>query len=120
MIDKNLTYAIVGASNNEEKYGYKVLKNLFEAGFNVIPINSREKVILGLKTYQNITDLDKKIDVVVFVVPPVVTEKILDEVINLEIKNVWMQPGSESEVAIKKCQDNKINFIQNACIIVNN
>jgi predicted CoA-binding protein len=28
MIDKKFTYAVVGASNNEEKYGHKVFKDL--------------------------------------------------------------------------------------------
>jgi predicted CoA-binding protein len=30
MINKDFLYAVVGASNNEEKYGYKVFKDLLE------------------------------------------------------------------------------------------
>ncbi len=36
--------------------------------------------------------------------------------LNLGIKKVWMQPGSESEKAIKYCEDNKIDAIHNACV----
>lgn len=46
MIDKNFIYAVVGASNNEEKYGYKVFKDLLDAGYKVLPINPSEKEIL--------------------------------------------------------------------------
>lgn len=118
MIDKNYNYAIVGASNNKDKYGFKVLSDLLEAGFRVVPINPKETEILGRKTYPSLSECREKIDVVVFVVPPKITEKVLEEVLKLEIKNVWMQPGSESEEAIKICEKNNINLIQNACIML--
>lgn len=119
MIDKNFTYAIVGASNNEGKYGHKVLSDLLNAGFKVIPINPKETKIMGLKAYSSISDCREEIDVVVFVVPPRITEKVLEEVLKLEIKNVWMQPGSESKKAIEICEKNKISHIYNACIMIN-
>ncbi|PLX20944.1 CoA-binding protein [Candidatus Parcubacteria bacterium] len=118
MIDKKYTYAIVGASNNEEKYGYKVLRDLKDAGYKVVPINPREKEILGLRAYLKLSDYKEGIDVVVFVVPPQVTEAVLKEVRELEIKNVWMQPGSESWEAIEYCEKNNINYIHNACIMI--
>jgi uncharacterized protein len=116
MIKKN--YAVVGASNNKEKYGYKVTKTLKELGLKVIPINPKEKEILELKVYSTLKKVKEKIDTVVFVVPPNVTEKILEEVKEVGIENVWFQPGSESEKAINFCKKNKINETHNACIMV--
>ncbi len=120
MLDKKYIYAIVGATNNKEKYGYKVLKNLKEAGYRVVPINLKEKEILGLKVYKNILDVNFKIDIVVFIVPPLITEQILKDVKKLQINKVWMQPGSESKKAIKYCQSNNIKCIHDICIIINN
>ena len=121
IINKEYVYAIVGASRNKDKYGFKVLKQLNNAGFKVVPINPHENHILGLKVYKTITQYvqdNGKIDVVVFVVPPAITEKILHEVKELKIKNVWMQPGSESQDSIKFCEQNNINCIHNACIMI--
>ncbi len=84
----------------------------------MVPINPKETEILGLKSYSSISNYNEKIDVVVFVVPPSITENILKEVLDLGIKNVWMQPGSESEKAIVFCNKNNINLIQNACIML--
>ena len=115
------TYAIVGASNNKEKYGYKVTLSLKELGLEVIPINPHEKNILDLDAYSTLTDAindGHDIDIVVFVVPPKVTEKIIREVYELGILRVWMQPGSESKEAIKFCKDNEIEVTYNACIMV--
>ena len=119
MINKNFTYAVVGASNNKEKYGHIVMKDLMDGGYRVVPINPKESEVLGLKVYASLGEYKENIDVAVFVVPPAVTEKIVDEVVSLGIKNVWMQPGSESEKAIKKCEENRISYIQNACIMIN-
>lgn len=120
MLDKKYVYAIIGANDNQEKYGYKVLKNLKEAGYKVIPINPHKEKILGLKVYNSILKVNKKIDVVIFVVPPMVTRKILKQVKKGKINKVWMQPGSESEENINYCQKNKILYIAKSCIIINN
>ena len=118
MINKKYLYAVVGASNNEEKYGYKVFKDLLEWWYKVIPINPNEKEILGIKVSPTLSATEKKIDVVIFVTAPAVTQKILEEVKSLGIKNVRMQPWAESNVAIDFCKKNNIDCIHDACIMI--
>ncbi len=118
MIDKNFVYAIVWASSNPEKYWNKILQDLLAGGYKAIPVNPSEELVLWQKVYAQITDIPTKVDVVIFVVPPIVTEKVMDEVIELWIKNVRMQPGAESDLAIQKAQTNNINLIYNSCIMV--
>jgi len=118
MIDKNQTYAVIGASTDEKKYGYQVLKDLHDAGYKVIPINPKGGEILGLKVYPDIKNVPEKIDVAIFVVPPAVTESILPQVKALAIKKVWLQPGSESAAAIKYCQANGLDCAHDACIMI--
>lgn len=118
MIAQDYTYAIVGASANTEKYGYKVLKDLNDAGYTVYPINPKGGEILELSVYEKLSDIDQKIDVVIFVVPPVVTAKILLEVKKIGITKVWLQPGSESDEAINYCKHNDIICTHHACIMV--
>lgn len=118
MINKNFLYAVVGASNNEEKYGYKVFKDLLEGWYHVFPINPNEKEILGVKVYTTLSATEKKIDVVIFVTPPAVTEKVLEETKKLNIQNVWMQPWAQSDAAIDFCKKNSIECIHDACIMI--
>lgn len=110
--------AIVGASKNPEKYGYKVLADLQAAGWSVVPINPKEELILNLKVYPSILQVPEKIDGVVFVTPPAVTEQVLVEVKQLGIKDVWFQPGSANQEVIDFCQANDIHYINDACIMV--
>ena len=118
MIDKNLNYVIIGATNNQEKYGYKVLMDLLQAGYKVIPVNPKGGEIGGLKVFPNLASISEKVDVVIFVVPPAVTVEVLPQVKAKGISRVWLQPGSESEQAIKYCQENDLDCIHNACIMI--
>lgn len=117
-----MAYAIVGSSNNKEKYGYKVTLNLKKRGFDIIPINSHESEILGIKAYKSLLEIEpkilSKIEKVIFIIPPNITLKVLQEVKSLQIKEVWFQPGSESEDAIKYCKENNIKYTSNSCIML--
>ena len=117
-INKTYTYAIVGASNNPTKYGYKVLKTMRESGYTVIPINPKEDNIQGIKAYKTLKSYNSKINVVIFIVPPQVTEKVLVELNRLKIKKAWMQPGSESKKAIIYCETHNIECIHDTCIML--
>lgn len=112
------TIAVVGVSKDEKKFGFKVFKDMIKKGQKVYGINPKADVILGRKIYSNIQDLPEKPDLVITIVSPEVTEKIVDDCISIGIKEIWMQPGSESEKAIKKAQDNRISVIYNACIML--
>ncbi len=118
MIDPKLTYAVIWASNNTEKYGYKVFKDLIEKWFNAIAINPKEKEILSRKSYSTLSDYDWKIDVAIFVLSPKFSLPVLEEVKNLWINKVWFQPGAESDEVIEFCKKNDIEYIANACIMI--
>ncbi|HNV96843.1 MAG TPA: CoA-binding protein [bacterium] len=120
MLDKNLIYAVVGASSNEEKYGYKIFKDLIEKNYNAVPINPKGGYTFNKKVFRSLLEVEIKPDMIIFVVKPEITEKILEEVKKLGIKKVWMQPGSESPKAIKYCKENNISVVHNACVIIKN
>lgn len=113
--NKNFTYAIVGASNNPEKYGYKILKTLLDAGITAIPINPKETQILGQKVYSSIQEIPEEVDVIDFVTPPHITLRTLEEL--EDIHKVWFQPGSFNEECIKFCKKNKIRYLSDFCLL---
>ena len=117
-LDKKNVIAVVGASGNPEKYGHQVYKDLKTAGYRVYPVNPNAKEILGDKVYPDLKSLPAKPDVVNVVVPPEVTEEVVKTCRELGITTVWMQPGSESEEAIKFCEANGIDIIYGVCIMV--
>jgi predicted CoA-binding protein len=114
---KNI-FAVVGASRDPQKYGFQVYRDLKNAGYQVYPINPNANEILGDKCYPSFEAMPKKPDVVDVVVPPKVTEQVVETCKKLGIKKVWMQPGSESETAIKFCQENAIDVVYGVCVMI--
>ena len=112
-------FAIIGATDNKEKYGHQILVNLKNRGYEVYPINPRLNEIEGVKCYPSLAELPEKVDVVDFVVPPQVTEKVLRECRELGLDRIWLQPGSESEAAIEFCRDNDMQVVHSVCVMMN-
>ena len=72
-------FAVIGVSRNPAKYGHQVYKDLKEAGYVVYVVKPNIDEVLGDRCYHSLSDLPEKTDVVDFVVPPKVTEKIVEE-----------------------------------------
>jgi predicted CoA-binding protein len=117
-LNKKNIFAVVGASRDPQKYGFQVFKDLKNAGYEVYPVNPNADEILGYKCYSSLESLPVKPDVVDVVVPPKVTEVVVKTCKKLGITKVWMQPGSELEVALSFCKENGINVVYGVCVMV--
>ena len=114
---KNLI-ALVGASSNPKKYGNKILLDLVSKGYNVVPINSTEDTIAGIKSYKNVLDFKESISIINFVVPPEIGFEITKELVENNYDNFWYQPGAESKEISSYLIENSKNFIDDKCIMV--
>lgn len=111
-------WAVIGATNNKEKFGYKIFKAILEAGYNVYPVNPGVSEILGHKCYEALKDLPITPDVVNVVVPPRVGEQIMKECLELGIKNVWLQPGANAASVVEIAQKSGLNVVDQECVLV--
>ncbi len=118
MGSKDKLVAVVGVSAREDKFGYKMFRDMLAAGYRVEGVNPRGGVIAGRKIFTSLKDIKPVPDLVITVVMPQVTNQIVDECRQLGIKEIWMQPGSESEAAIKKAEDYGINVTHDSCFMV--
>lgn len=116
---KSKKIAVIGVSSDQSKYGHKIFKDLKRGGYAVWPVNPKGGLLLGDTVYKSLSELPSKPDIVISVVPPEITEKIVEECNILGIKHIWMQPGSESEKAVKKAKEYEIETTA-ACFMVSN
>ncbi len=56
-------------------------------------------------------------DVVDLVVPPKVTEEVVKQCVALGVTRIWLQPGAESEEAIRFCRENGIRVLYGVCVM---
>jgi len=116
--DKNKSIALVGASNDPNKYGNKILLNLKSKGFNVIPVNTKEEEIDGSTAFKSVSDIKECPSIINFVVPPSVGMKITKDLVEKGYDNFWYQPGAESEEISNYLESKKKNYIDDQCIMV--
>jgi len=115
---KQKRFAVVGSFRNEAKFAYKILIDLTKKGHEVFPVNPHMSKVDGKACYKTISDIPYNVDVVNIVTPPAVTEDILKECLRKGIKRAWLQPGAESQAAIKFCHDNDIKVIHGICVML--
>ncbi|MBC7253055.1 MAG: CoA-binding protein [Actinobacteria bacterium] len=111
-------FAVVGATRDPEKYGYKVLMDLHHGGYRVYGVNPNYREIEGVECFPDIQSLPRVPDLLILVVPPEVTERVVEEAARLGVKRIWMQPGAESPRAIAFCRERGIEAVHDACIMV--
>ena len=116
---QNVRIALVGASNDPHKFGNRIYRDLRSKGYDVIPVNPKDKQIEGDRTYSSIEMMEELPDIVNFVVPPPIAMKRAQEAVELGINHLWFQPGSESEELETWLKGtNGIKYLVNSCIMV--
>lgn len=110
--------AVIGFSPDPQKDSNMVGKFLIDKGFCVYPVYPKQGEIYSHKIYQNLSEINEPIDTVVMFRKGEFAKVLIDEVIKKGISNFWLQLGITNENVKKIAQKNGINFVQNACIMV--
>jgi hypothetical protein len=96
--------AVIGASNDRRKFGNRAVRAYQQQGYTVIPINPHEEQVEGLKTYASVLDVPGAIDMASFYVQPEVGEQIIAEVAQKGIREVWLNPGCDTDELIARAE----------------
>lgn len=115
-------WAVVGATQNVKKYGYKIYTQFKKMGYDVYPVNPVYDEVDGDQTYDDLVDLNnalgETVDCVNVVVSPKRAEKVVEDVIALGIENIWFQPGTFTEEIIDKAEEAGLNVVFYDCVYV--
>lgn len=122
--------AVVGVSTNRETTANFIYRKLRDAGYTVFALSKSGGSIDGAPSYPDLRSLPEKVDGVVIVTRPSVTEEIVRQCSELGIPRVWMhcslgtRPAfkhtaasitSVSEAAVQWCRDHGIEVIPGGC-----
>ncbi len=110
--------AVVGASNNPEKYGNTIVVTLVEHGFTVLPVNPVDDRIMGIPAFKDINLVTDPVHIVDFVTPPSVTATVLKSMDPARFGILWFQDGSWDEACIEMARARFATVVFNACIMV--
>jgi len=95
------TVAVVGASNDPEKRGYRAIKTLLADEYQgeIIPINPREKKILDLDCYARLQDAPQEIDLALICTPARTVPDVVRQCGEKGVKGALLLAGGFSEAS---------------------
>jgi len=112
------TIAVVGLSENPAKPSHYVSEYMQRHGYKIYPVNPSVENVLGEKSYPSLAALPVKPDVVnVFRVPSLIPG-IVDEMLALGLKNIWVQQGIVNREAAERAEQGGIRVVMDRCIMV--
>jgi predicted CoA-binding protein len=123
MLRESNTIAVVGMSDKPSRASYNIGRYLADHGYKVIPVNPMHESVSGMKCFPDLESAQLAaqqdgggIDLVdVFRasenVPPIV-----DDVIRLGIKYLWLQDGVVHPEAVSRAEEAGVGCVQSDCI----
>jgi predicted CoA-binding protein len=112
------TIAVVGLSENPSKPSHYVSEYMQQHGYKIYPVNPSIETVLGEKSYKSLSELPVKPDVVnVFRVPSLIPA-IVDEMLVLGLKELWVQQGIVNVEAAERAELGGIRVVMDRCIMV--
>ena len=105
--------AVIGASDVENKYGHRVLKNIIEGGFGgrIYPVNPSADTVLGLKAYPRVADIPERVDLAFVIIPAHLVVDAVKDAVDAGARSLVIitagfgetgEQGREREAAIRK------------------
>ena len=108
--------AMVGLSSNPYRPSHFAAMYLMAEGYEVIPVNPREKMILGQVCFPSVTAIPGGVDVVDIFREPSAVPAIVDEAIAVGAKVVWMQLGVIDETSAEKARAAGLEVVMDRCM----
>lgn len=119
--------AVVGVSDKRDTGCNLAFRKFKENGYQVYAVNPRITTFEGAQCYPDLKSIPQKPDAVFILASPKVTEQVVQQCVDLGIKQVWMhcmlgtKPGlaasmtSVSPNAVQTCRENGITVIPGSC-----
>jgi uncharacterized protein len=115
------TVAIVGASNDEARPSYFVLRYLQTHGYTVWPVNPKYKEVDGSQCYSSLSALANAQgvpDIIDVFRRPDALPGIAEEAVAIGAKAIWFQYGVVNETAIEKADRAGMTVVVDRCMKV--
>lgn len=114
------TIAVVGISDNPEKYSWQVASYLQSRGFRIIPVNPNVTLVLGETAYPSLHAIPRDIHVDVadiFRKSEFVPDHVREAIDRGDISTIWLQEGVSNQEAEKTARDHGLTVISNMCMM---
>lgn len=111
---------MVGLSSNPSRPSHFAAVYMLSEGYDVTPVNPRETLVLGRKSWPSLTamaeGLGRAPEIVDIFRKPQDVPPIVEEAIALGAKVIWMQLSIEHEEAARRAVDAGLDVVMDRCV----
>jgi len=112
------TIAIIGASNDRSKYSNRAVRAYQQIGYVVYPVHPSEETVEGLSVYRTARDIPaSRLDRVSLYVSAKFGLKVLDDLVGLDIGELWLNPGADDPEVVAKARELGFKVITGCSLI---
>lgn len=118
LLHTSRTIAIVGLSPNVLRPSNFVGFYLQRHGYRIVPVNPREREILGEQSYPNLLDIPFPVDVVDVFRAPSAVPSIAENAVGIHARALWLQFGVISPEGAAIAERGDVKVIMDRCMKV--
>ena len=112
------TLAVIGLSDDPRKPSHSVSAYMQRASYRILPVNPAVGQVLGETAYPSLRDLPLKPDVVNVFRLPRFLPAIVDEMIALGLRDLWVQLGIVHPEAAAIAERAGLRVVMDRCILI--
>jgi len=109
--------AVIGASDNPERYSHQAMLLLRQTGHIAYPVHPAAATVAGVPAYVSVTRIPERIDTATIYLAPRNQEKLGDDLINGKLARVIFNPGTENPELEARLREAGIE-VREACTLV--
>jgi predicted CoA-binding protein len=110
------TIAMVGLSSNPFRPSHFAAVYMLAEGYRVIPVNPREREVLGQKSYASLRDIPEPVEIVDIFREPSAVPATVEEAIAAGAKVIWMQLGVIHDEAAERARQAGLEVVMDRCV----
>jgi uncharacterized protein len=118
MLDKDLTWAVVGLSGDPTRTAFEVARELQRRGKRIVPIHPSAPTVLGEQGYSTLADVPFPIDVVDVFRRSESAGEFADQAVQIGAGGVWFQLGVVDEAAYARTVAAGVPMVMDTCPLI--
>lgn len=117
ILQKYKTLAVVGLSSKASRPSCGVAAYMQRHGYRIIPVNPKESIVLGERSYPDLDSVPEAAEVVVIFRQPQHVPAIVESAIRRQARVIWMQEGVAHAKAAAQARAAGLEVVQDRCIL---
>lgn len=118
ILKNSKTIAVVGISDKPGRDSGRIADFLVGKGYDVVGVHPVLNEVNGIKVYKSLTEIPHQIDLVDVFLSSDKIPSIMEDVLSVKPKYLWLQLGVRNDEAIKPALEAGIKVIQDRCVAI--